>query len=290
MMPLGLFRSRTFSGTNLLTLLLYAALGGALYFFPFLLIQVQGYTSTQAGASLLPFALLLFVLSRWAGGLIGRFGAKLPLIVGPIIAAAGFALFARPGLGGSYWATYFPAVATLGIGMAVTIAPLTTAVMGAVPASRAGIASGVNNAVARVASLLAIAVFGIIVASTFTTALDGRLDGIPLAPEARAAVDAQSDQLSAAQAPADLDEATRASVDGAIDRSFLRAFRVAMLTAAGMAVVSALAAAWPGRGPLPAPADDRDRDGGADPGLRHQRQPGGPAVPLTRMTRTKLTG
>ena len=244
MMPLGLFRSRTFSGTNLLTLLLYAALGGALYFLPFLLIQVRGYTSTEAGAALLPFALLLFVLSRWSGGLIGRFGAKLPLIIGPCIAAAGFALFAVPSLGGSYWATYFPAVVTLGIGMAVTIAPLTTAVMGAVSASRAGIASGVNNAVARVASLLAIAVFGIIVASTFTTALDSRLNDIPLTPDARAAVDAQSDQLSAAQAPPDLDEAARTLVDDAIDRSFLRAFRVAMLTAAGMAIVSAIAAAW----------------------------------------------
>jgi EmrB/QacA subfamily drug resistance transporter len=244
MMPLGLFRSRTFSGTNLLTLLLYAALGGALYFFPFLLIQVQGYTSTEAGAALLPFVLLLFGLSRWAGGLIGRFGAKLPLVVGPVIAAAGFALFAVPGLGGSYWTSYLPAVLVLGLGMAVTVAPLTTAVMGAVSASRTGIASGINNAVARTASLLAIAVFGIIVAGAFTSDLDSRLDEIPLAPEARAAVDAQDDQLSAAQAPANLDEATRISVDDAIDQSFLRAFRVAMLIAAGMAVASALAAAW----------------------------------------------
>ncbi len=244
MMPLGLFRNRTFSGTNLLTLLLYAALGGALYFFPFLLIQVQGYSSTEAGAALLPFVLLLFVLSRWAGGLIGRFGAKLPLIIGPVIAAAGFALFAVPGIGGSYWTTYFPAVVVLGLGMAVTVAPLTTAVMGAVSASRTGIASGINNAVARTASLLAIAVFGIIVASVFTSDLEIHLTDIPLSPEARAAVDARADELSAAQAPADLDESTRASVDDAIDRSFLRSFRVAMLIAAGMAIASALAAAW----------------------------------------------
>jgi len=244
MMPLGLFRSRTFSGTNLLTLLLYAALGGALYFLPFLLIQVRGYTSTEAGAALLPFVLLLFVLSRWAGGLIGRFGAKLPLIVGPLIAAAGFALFAVPGLGGSYWVTYFPAIVVLGLGMAVTVAPLTTAVMGAVSASRTGIASGVNNAVARTASLLAIAVFGIIVASTFTSSLDDRLGGIPLAPEARTAVDDQSDLLAGAVAPDTLDAPTQDAVNGAIDQSFLSAFRVAMLVAAGMAVVSALAAAW----------------------------------------------
>ena len=244
MMPLSLFRSRTFSGTNLLTLLLYAALGGALYFLPFLLIQVQGYTSTEAGAALLPFALLLFALSRWTGGLIGRFGAKLPLIVGPLIAAAGFALFAVPGIGGSYWTTYFPAVVVLGLGMAITIAPLTTAVLGAVSGNRSGIASGVNNAVARVASLLAIAVFGIIVASAFTANLDSRLTNIPLAPDARAAVDAQADELSAAQAPATLDDRTRVAVDDAIDRSFLRSFRIAMIVAAGMAIVSALAAAW----------------------------------------------
>ena len=244
MMPLGLFSSRTFSGTNLLTFLLYAALGGALYFFPFTLIEVQGYSSTAAGAALLPFVLLMFGLSRWSGGLIARYGAKLPLVVGPLIAGTGFLLFAVPDIGGSYWTTYFPAVLVLGIGMAITVAPLTTAVMGAVESSRAGIASGVNNAVSRTASLLAIAVFGIVVAGAFGSALDDRIADLNLTPDARAAVGAEEERLAAAEAPPGLDPETTAAVADAYDRAFLSGFRLAMVVAAAMAALSSLAAWW----------------------------------------------
>jgi predicted MFS family arabinose efflux permease len=124
MMPLSLFRSRNFSGANLLTLLLYAGLGGALYFLPFALIQVHGYSATAAGSAFLPFIVITFVMSGWAGGLVPRYGAKLPLMIGPTIAAAGFILFALPGTGGSYWTTFFPAVVVQGFGMALVIAPL----------------------------------------------------------------------------------------------------------------------------------------------------------------------
>ena len=164
MLPLGLFASRNFSGANLLTLLLYAALGGGLFFFPLNLIQVQGYSATAAGAALLPFVVIMFGLSGWAGRLVDRHGSKGPLIIGPAIAALGFALFALPGTGGSYWTTFFPAVVVLGFGMTVTVAPLTTTVMNAVDRDRAGLASGVNNAVSRTAGLLAIAAFGVVVA------------------------------------------------------------------------------------------------------------------------------
>jgi predicted MFS family arabinose efflux permease len=176
MMPLHLFQSRAFSLANLLTLLLYGALGVVFFLVPLLLIQVKHYSATAAGAAFLPFPIIMFALSRWSGGLIDRTGARLPLSIGPLLAAAGLALFARVGLTDSYWTGIFPAVVVLGLGMAVTVAPLTTTVMGAVPSDHAGVASGINNTVARVAGLLAIAVFGVVMARRFEQKMQPRLE------------------------------------------------------------------------------------------------------------------
>jgi EmrB/QacA subfamily drug resistance transporter len=244
MMPLSLFRSRAFAGANLLTLWLYAALGGALFFLPFDLIQVRGYSATAAGAALLPFVLLMFSLSRWSGGLVDRHGARRPLIVGPAIAAAGFALFALPGLGGSYWTAFFPAILVLGLGMAISVAPLTTTVMGAVEGRHAGIASGINNAVSRCAGLLAVAVLGILMLGLFGWGLDHRLVQSELPPAVRQEIEGQREKLAALKIPTGLAEPARRQARSAVDRAFLDGFRGVMWTAAGLAVLASLSAAW----------------------------------------------
>lgn len=242
MLPLRLFRSRTFAGANLLTFLLYGALGGALFFLPLNLIQVQHYTPTAAGAALLPFVLLISVLSRWSGALVPRFGARKPLIFGPIICAIGFAVFALPGVGGGYWTNFFPAVVLLGLGMAISVAPLTTTVMSSVSPNHAGIASGVNNAVARSASLIAIAVFGIVMLQVFGIALDKRLTTPAFPPALVELVKAQRIRLAAVELPKDIGPATQQSVRRAIDESFVSGFRTVMLIGSALAAAGALTA------------------------------------------------
>ena len=240
MLPLNLFRSRTFSGANVLTFLLYAALGASLFFLPFNLIRVQGYSPTEAGAANLPLILILFFLSRWSGGLVSRYGAKLPLIIGPLIAALGFALFALPGIGGSYWTTFFPAAVVLGIGMAVSVAPLTTAVMGAVDTHYVGTASGVNNAVSRTAGLIAIAVFGIVVLAIFSNSLASQLPSLHIPVDIQNNIISQQNKLVGIEIPAGLSDSTHAAVQQAISESFVTSFRVIMLIASTLAVCSSL--------------------------------------------------
>ena len=245
MLPLRLFRSRMFTRANLLTLLLYAALGLVLFLVPMNLIQVQRYTATAAGAALLPFPIIMFVLSRWSGGLVARIGHRVPLTLGPAISAVGLALYARPDIGGSYWTTFFPAVVVLGVGMAITVAPLTTTVMGAVETAHAGVASGVNNAVARVAGLLAIAIFGVVLSRTFDARVRQRLDRLALTPEATAEIDRQLPRMAGADVDSArlIDRPQRTAVRDAIDHAFVSAFRVVMLGAAALALAAAFVGA-----------------------------------------------
>lgn len=241
MVPLSLFRSRTFAGANLLTLLLYAALGGALFFVPFNLIQVQRYTPAAAGASLLPFILLISALSPWAGALAARLGCRTLLVIGPLVTAAGFALLAVPTTGGRYWTTWFPAVVVLGLGMGLTVAPLTTAVMGSVDARHAGVASGINNAVSRAAGLLAVAALGVLLLARFDGELDGRLARLALPAPAAAAVAAERGKLGGADLSS-LDASLRPALREAFDLAYVAGFRWLMVTCGLLAAGGALAA------------------------------------------------
>jgi MFS family permease len=242
MMPLTLFRSRNFAGANLLTLFLYAALAGTLFFLPLNLIQVQRYSPTSAGAATLPFILIMFGLSRWSGGLVKRYGSRIPLVLGPIVAGFGFALFVRAGVGSNYWTTFFPATVVLGLGMAISVAPLTTTVMNSVRQNRAGVASGINNAVSRTAGLLAIAVFGLVMFLAFNNCLDQRLNQMGVPPEVRKALDGQRMKLAAAEVPATIDEAAKTAIKDAIDQCFVSGFRRVMILGAALAFASSLVA------------------------------------------------
>ncbi|MDB5796618.1 MAG: transporter [Paucimonas sp.] len=242
LLPFWLFRSRDFSGANLLTLLVYAGLGGALYFLPLNLIQVQGYSATAAGAATLPFVVLMFSLSRWSGGLVAARGARLPLTVGPVVAAIGFFLFSLPGAGGSYWRDWFPAVLVLGLGMAITVAPLTTTVMNAHGEQQAGTASGVNNAVSRVAAALAIALLGLAMNAGFGRALDARIAGLSLSPQLQQEVLAQRGKMGAIAPPAAASPGAATAIREAVGLSFVAGFRIVMWLAAAMCLAGALSA------------------------------------------------
>jgi len=251
MMPPDLFRIPAFSGANAMTLLLYSALNGALFFLPFNLMQVQGYTATQAGAAFLPFTILVGGLSRYAGRLSDRYGARGPLVMGPVVVAFGFAGLAVPGIGGSYWSTFFPGLVVIGLGMAVSVAPLTTVVMNAVADARAGVASGVNNAASRVAGLLAIAVLGTVAVSTFSGELDRRL-AVPDVPSAeKEVVWASRQDLAAASVPATAGPGIERQLRSAVDASFVASYRPVIGVCAGLALLSAACAALtiPGRPP-----------------------------------------
>ncbi|HYM33203.1 MAG TPA: MFS transporter [Candidatus Cybelea sp.] len=243
MMPLDLFKSLGFSGINLLTLLLYAALAGAFLFLPFDLIQVHGYSAALAGTAFLPFTVIMGALSRWSGGLLDRFGARLPLIAGPAIAALGFGLLALPAADASYWIAFFVPIVALGFGMAVTVAPLTTFVINVVPEARIGIASGVNNAAAALANVLAVAVLGAVALGAFDRGLDRRLAGARISPQVREVVESARSKF-VVEVRSDLaSETERAAAKAVIKDSLAGSIRLVMSLAAGLALAGSASAA-----------------------------------------------
>lgn len=242
MMPLNLFKSKTFSGGNLITLLFWGAWSGAIFFIPFNLIQLQGYSAAGVGLAFAPLVIALFLISPWAGGLVANYGAKLPLIVGTLLGCIGFYLFTLPGIGGSYWTTFFPAISVLGIGMAIIISPLTTAVMGSVSLRESGVASGINNTVGRIAGLLAIAIMGVFALTTFNRNLDYDLSSLDLPVEARESIDDQRIKILLIDIPEELETETKTIVKAAIENSFLASFRFMMLISAGLVLIGTFVA------------------------------------------------
>jgi EmrB/QacA subfamily drug resistance transporter len=240
MVPLELFRSRDFSGANLLTLFLYAALGIFFFLFPLNLIQVQHYSAVATGAAALPLILLMFLLSRWSGGLVARYGPKRPLVLGPVIAAAGFLLFAVPSVGGDYWRVFFPAFVVLGFGLAVSVAPLTTVIMNAVDQRRAGTASGINNAVARIAGLLSIAAFGVVMLSAFSSHLNRSLKTLAIPRPAMLELQYHEIDLGALAVPVGMDAGMTSAIKVSIEQAFVFAFRIIMLICASLSIAGAL--------------------------------------------------
>jgi MFS family permease len=207
------------------------------------LIQVQGST-TAAGAAMPRLDSPAVDPVAVSGGLVDRFGARALLVIGPAIAAGGFALFAIPGVGGSYWITFLPAVVVLGLGMSISVAPLTTTVMNSVDAGFSGAASGINNAASRVASLLAVALFGLIMTSMFNRSLHSQLEQAGCLPlQVIEAVERQRDKLGAIELPESIEAGDKASARQAIAEAFVTGFRAIMLICAALALASA-ASAW----------------------------------------------
>jgi MFS family permease len=226
------------------------------FLFPLNLIQIQKYSATATGAAALPMILLMFLLSRWSGRLINRYGPKLPLIVGPLIAAVGFLLFVVPDVRARYWTAFFPGFVVLGLGMAISVPPLTTLVMNSVEQQRAGTASGINNAVARVAGVLAIAVLGAVMAAAFAHSLRESLANLNFNVGIVHQLQSNVSKLGSLDAPPDVDSRTAVTIRSTIAKAFIFGFRLVVLVCAILAIASAAIAWWK----IPAESAAKDPD------------------------------
>jgi MFS family permease len=242
--PLKLFKSPAFLGANVVTLFLYAAISIFFFLFPMELIQLEGFSATAAGAAALPMILLMFLLSRWSGGLVEKYGGRMPLLIGPFIVAAGFLLFTLFPAWTNYWNSLFPAFVVLGLGMTITVAPLTTVVMNSVDKDYTGAASGINNAVARVAGVLAIAVFGIVMLQVFSSSLDRDLSSSVFPPNAIQEIRSRKIELANLEPPKELDARQQEALQRAISEAFHSGLRIVLFCCVGLSVASALTSWW----------------------------------------------
>jgi EmrB/QacA subfamily drug resistance transporter len=248
-LPFELFADRAFTGINVMTFLLYGALGGLFYFLPFVMIQVDGYSATFTGLAMLPFLALIVVLSRFSSAFVYRVGRRALLVAGPSLTALGFAAFALlPDL--RYWSGVLPSVMLIGTGMGLTVAPLVATLVDSVPEHHIGLASGINNAVSRTAGLLAIAVLGAVLAAAFNARLDARMNATGFSAAQRADVDAQRSEMAAARFH-------DARETDALHGAYLDGFRVAALACAFLAAASALTAAMTLAGGTPQKGSER---------------------------------
>jgi EmrB/QacA subfamily drug resistance transporter len=240
MIPLSLFRLPVFAGVQSYTFLLWAAIQGALFFVPFRLMQVQGFGPLQAGTALLPFVIVVSLLSRWTGILVDRHGARLYLVAGALLTGAGFLLLMLPDATTGYLAGFLPGLLVMGLGMGFCAAPVTVVALNSAGPEHVGVASAVNNMVARVGGLLAIAAFGLALAARFNVSLDHSLDRMALPPAAVTALEPERSKLAAAELPPGLSEDQQAVLASAIDDAFVEGYRWVMALAALLAFASAV--------------------------------------------------
>jgi len=245
MMPLHLFTNLTFSGANLLTFFLYAGLGAGMLFLSLNLVQVQGYSQLQSGLTFLPFTVLMITMARFAGSLADKYGPRLLLIIGPATAGTGLLIlsFVKQTAGPSaYFTTFFPGVIIFGMGMSFTVAPLTTAVMGSVSDHFSGTASGVNNAISRIANVFAYAIFGALAVLFFSGALADHVKDIPVNEKEKQEILAQAANLGNAKAPVGLSAPNKIIVEKNYHESFISAYSKIMKISAVLGFLGALMA------------------------------------------------
>jgi MFS family permease len=254
MMPLHLFSSKIFSGANLLTFFLYAGLGSGMLFLSLNLVQAQGYSQLASGLTFLPFTLLMIGLARFAGSYADKAGPRLLLIAGPATVGAGLLILSLVGQTNGpadYWTTFFPGILVFGLGMSLTVAPLTTTVMRSVGDQFSGTASGINNAMTRIANVFANAIFGALAVLLFTGALTNKLKALPLGAEEKQAVIVQAANLGNAKIPAGVKAQDKAIISQAYRAGFIETYATIMRLSAGLAFLGALMAVLLIKDPTP---------------------------------------